>query len=685
MVKVKTGCPLDCWDSCSMIATIENGVVTSLEGDTSHPITRGFLCGKGKRLKDRLYSPDRVLHPKKRVGDRWVRISWEQAIDEIAQNIRDAIVSYGHHSILHAYDWGSGTVLKNLNQRFFYKLGGCTETVGSLCWDAGLEAQRYDFGQARSHAPEDTLHAEAIVVWGRNVSVTNIHMMPWIQQAKQRGALLVTINPLATDHDLRADLCIAPRPGSDAVLALGALKICRDNGWLDTDFIETKTVRWEALSATLDRYTADVVNQLTDVQPHQLEELARIYGQTRPVNTLLGIGLQRHAGGGNAIRAIDALGAATGNIGVSGGGVNYANRAIPALIDLEALTGRGLADVREFTRGDQAQQILCADPPIQVMIVTRTNTVTQVPNTAALLKAYETIPCKVVIDMFMTPTAEVADYVLPCTNVLEDEDFVYTTMWHGYVTYINQAVPPIGEAKSDWEIFSMLADGLGFGEDMRQPASLWMERALRPLSEQYGIGLEELRKEGTIQLPVDPIPWADGRFLTESGRFEFASRSAQADGHGAVASYIPPHATGLPERDEEQLAADDAVEATLYPYSLLTIHPRISENSQHRLMPVLPRYPVVEISSLLAAETCLSTDDYARLWNDQAELVVRIRVVDRGHPYTIKLESGWWGQGVTINHFTKSHRADFGQQTAQYDCACNIEPWIDVEEGINQQ
>ncbi|MDQ0190937.1 molybdopterin-dependent oxidoreductase [Alicyclobacillus cycloheptanicus] len=660
---VKTACPLDCWDTCSILAEVEDGRVVRLMGDPSHPITQGTICSRGRRLKDRLYAEDRIVHPLKRNQHGWERISWDQALDEIAHRMRETVASYGHHAILHAYDWGSGTVLKNLNQRFFYQLGGCTETVGSLCWDAGLEAQRYDFGEARSHSPEDLSNARAIVVWGRNLAVTNMHMVPYVKRAQAAGAKLIVVNPLPTDLDGRADLRIQPRPGTDGALALGVLKICRDHDWLDHRFLHSHSHGWPAFAAFLDTLDLTDVSRETDVSTADMTALAEIYGLQGPVSTLLGIGLQRHAGGGNAIRAIDALAAATGQIGVPGGGVNYANRAIKAYFDQQALSGRAGANVRAFFRGTQADEIISSDPPIQVMVVTRTNPVTQVPDTRRLVEAYQRIPCKVVIDQFMTPTAELADYFLPCTNVLEDEDFMFSTMWHGYVTYIEQAVQPRGEALPEWEIFARLADRLGFGDAMRRPLEEWLSAAMRPL-EKHGISLETFREQGTIRLPLDDVPWADGKFLTPSGKFEFVSDVARQEGQKAHAEYIPPH---------EPFTSDASVDA-LHPLTLLTVHPRTSENSQHRDMPNVPEIPVVEISDELAKLRGLENGALAKLWNDQAEIMVKVRVVAGGHPWTVKMESGWWGQGVTTNHFTKTYQADFGRQTAQYDCTCEIAP-----------
>lgn len=644
-----------------MYAIVEDGVLTRLEGDPAHPITNGTLCNRGRRLVDRLYDESRILHPLKKVDGEFVAISWDEAFDDLASQVSRNLEDYGHHSIMHAYDWGSGTLLKNLNQRFFYLLGGCTETVGSLCWEAGIEAQRYDFGQARSHAPEDTENSQAIVVWGRNVANTNVHMIPIIKRAQRNGSKLVVVNPLATDLDGRADIVLHPRPGSDAALALGMLNYCVQQELIDAEFIHLHTVGWSKFAAHLHRYTLQETSARTDIDPAQIVELATLYGAVRGVCTLLGIGLQRYPGGGNAIRAIDALAAATGQIGISGGGVQYANRAIPAFIDTKALTGRAQANVREFPRGTQAQDILQADPPIQTLFVTRTNTVTQVPDSAQLIAAYQTVPCKVVIDMFMTKTAEMADYILPCTSVLEEEDIAYTTMWHSYLNYVNPAVTAQGEAKPDWLIFKELADRLGIGEEMDRTATEWMEVALRPL-EGHGLTLAQLQESGSIQLPIPDVPWSDFNFLTPSGKFEFVSLTASAEGQSAYAIDIPP----------AEVVGDEQQSPT-YPYALLTVHPRKHENSQ-QIEPTHPAvYPMVEVSEGIAAQKNLKSGDFARLWNERASAIVDVRVTSGGHVNTVKLESGWWGQGITTNHFTAIRTADFGQQTAQYDCACNLE------------
>lgn len=664
-MKIKSACPLDCWDTCSFHVEVADGRVSKVHPDTAHPITQGFLCARGRRMIERRDSPHRLLHPLRRLPDGgFEQVRWDDALDEIAARIRDALERHGHHSILHVYDWGSGTLLKSMAQRFFYALGGCTETVGSLCWDAGLAAQRYDFGFAASHDPADLVHARRIVVWGRNLATTNVHMTPFVKRALAVGAKLVVISPLPTDLDGRATLRLAPRPGTDAALALAALRICRDEGSLDFTFLRERSVGWDELSRVLDDVDVAWAAQETAVPQDQIRALAAVYGQGGPVATLLGLGMQRYSGGGQSIRAIDALAAATGQIGIPGGGVQYAQRAMTRFFDDDALTGRSSANVREWPRGEHAERILAADPPIEVMFVTRTNPLTQVPDSATVRRAYAQVPFKVVIDQWLTPTAQMADYVLPCTHVLEEKDIVFSTQWHPYVTWIEPALPPRGEARPEWAIFQALADRLGLGPRMAGDPDTWLEAALRPWRD-VGLSLDTLRREGTIRLPLPEIPWQDGRFATPSGRFEFASDLAEKAGAPRTARYLPPLRVP-PAPTEEGGGAR---------YALLTVHPRLSENSQHKDFPNLPSWPTVEVTPEVAQREGLQDGGWCEVSNERGRLFARIRVRGGAYPWVVKLEQGWWNEaGCTINDLTFAGHADLGVQTAQYDAWCEIRP-----------
>jgi anaerobic selenocysteine-containing dehydrogenase len=661
---VKTACPLDCWDACSMIAHVEDGRLVKVEGNPEHPITQGTLCVKGKRLVDRLYHPERILAPLKKVIGRWQEIEWEQAFDEIAAKMREASRRHGPTAVMHMYDYGSGGLLKTLEERFFNLFGGYTQIEGSLCWAAGLQAQTYDFGTPLSHDPRDLEHARAIVVWGRNVSVTNMHMMPFIKKARKKGARLILINPLATDLSASCDMQLFPRPGTDGALALGVARVLYDRGEYDGDFVKNHAVGFEEYAAYLQSFPPERASEITGVPVSEIERLADVYANG-PVATLLGIGLQRYGNGGNTIRAIDALGAMSGQVGRPGGGVQYANRIWDRWMDLKALT---LTERRKahriFSVVRQAEEILQADPPVEVLFITRSNPVSQVPNASRTKEAYRGVDTVVVIDQFFNDTTEYADYFLPCTTVFEEEDILYSSMWHSTLSYIHPVVPPQGKAKPDWQIFAGLAERLGFADEFVRPVHEWLETVIAPLKE-VGVTLERLQNEGIATVPCEAVPFSDYRFHTPSGKYEFYSQKALQDGATALPEYEEPWESPVRQPDL----------ATRYPYHFLSVHPRRSLNSQHYLLSSDGEGPLVEVSPELAREKGLADGDRVRVYNDRGEIRGTLRIVAQMHPHVIKMEQGRpVRQGGGINHLTPPHHADLGgAASAQYDCLVNIE------------
>lgn len=660
--QVRTACPLDCWDCCSMIASVEDGKVIKVEGDPDHPITQGNLCVKGKRLVDRMYHPERVLHPKKKVEGQWVDISWDQAFQEIADKMRRAKERYGPTSVMHTFDSGSGGMLKELEGRFFNLFGGYTKTSGSLCWEAGLEAGRYDMGVALSHDPVDHLNSNVIVVWGRNVTVTNMHMMPFIKAARKKGAKLVLVNPLRTDLSDNADYQVFPRPGTDGALALAVCKILLDSGHYDRDFVENHTQGFSEFAAYLASLSVSELCETAEVPVEDARRLAEYYSGG-PTTTLLGLGLQRYANGGNTIRAIHAVAALSGNIGVSGGGVNYANRIWSQWLDWHTLTlEERRTDYREISKVSQAEGILAADPPVEVLFVTRSNPIGQIGNRKRTMEAYQSIDCVVLFDMFMHDTSEVADYFLPCTSVFEEEDVLFSSMWHPYLIYVNQCVEPLGNAKSDWQIFAGIADCLGFGEEFRQPVDQWLKIILAPLAE-TGVTLERLQKEHFVAAPSSVIPWEDRHFATPSGKYEFYSRTAEQEGRTALPIYRDPREN---PRSNQELA-------DRYPYQLLTIHPRHSLNAQHYMLK-RPEEPIIEVSEPIAREKQLKDDDRVRIHNNRGELTGCVVIKKGMQAQTVVVEQGWWNRmGASVNDLTSNQEADLGVSIAVYDCLCNLE------------
>ncbi|NNV07309.1 molybdopterin-dependent oxidoreductase [Geobacillus sp. C56-T2] len=667
-----TSCPLNCWDVCGLKVTVDGGKVVRVDGDEQHPITKGTICGRGRMLKERVNADGRLRYPLKKANGRFVRISWEEALDDIAENMQRLKDRFGPTAVLHSHDYANNGLLKHLDQRFFNCYGGVTELVGSLCWGAGIEAQKWDFGNAYSHAPEDIDNSRHIVIWGRNVARTNIHLFERLLAAKKRGATIVVIDPLFGPTARIADHYICIKPGTDAFLAMGVMKELLRLGLEDRAFIEHHTVGFADVEQVLQTISLAEIEQYTGVSRHTATELARIYSD-RPTATYLGLGMQRYANGGNTIRWIDALVAASGNVGIPGGGANFGNLQVSEWFDRAALTlpERKTAS-RAWTMMKQAEEMLRAnDPPIGMVIVTCGNPLAQVPNTNLVKKAFASAETVVVFEQFMTDTAAVADYVLPVAASFEEEDVYCSSMYHAYVNYGPKLVEPPGEAKPDLWIWTELAKRLGFGEAFAYTREQFLNMALRPL-ERHGITLERLRAEHRVLLPVEPVPWRHRRFQTPSGKYEFTSSIARQKGMDGRLTIMHP----------AESAETNPLLAAKYPYRLLTIHPLRSNHSQH--YPLLPALQTVriEVSADIAAEKGLADGDRARVYNGRGSLVGTVRVLERAHPGTINIDEGQWGAfGGPVNVLTPDLESDNGCGSTLYDCLVNIEKWAPREEG----
>lgn len=663
--KQKTACPLNCWDVCGFEVTVDQGKVVKVEGDPHHPITRGKICGRGKMLADRLNHPQRILTPLKQVEGHFIPMSWQQALDEIAAKMMEIKATYGSLSVLHSHDFSNGGLLKSLDQRFFNCYGGVTELVGSLCWGAGIEAQTVDFGTAYSHDPEDLAHSKTIVIWGRNVTATNMHLYPYLQQAKRKGTKLIVIDPLPTGVTRIADAHLRVRPGMDGVLALGVIKRLLQEGKEDRDFLNKHSYGFDAFKEqVIDPLAIEDMLRWTDLTEEALDLLVEAYSLGKPTSTIIGLGMQRYSNGGNTIRSIDALAAVSGNIGIAGGGANYAHLGVGQSFSMEMLTlPERRKQRRTFTRMTQADDVLTTqDPPIKMLFVTRSNPLVQVPNARKTRAAFERIETKVVIDQFMTDTAQIADYVLPCTTVFEEEDIYYASMFHSYITYGKRLVAPYGEAKPDRLIWTELARRLGFGADFEYTVDQFLTMGLSKL-EKRGITLERLKRETTVKLPLEWVPWKERKFLTPSGKFEFYSLKLEREGKEPLIQVKLPQEC---EWNNPELAEK-------YPYSLLSIHPQRSLHSQHyHLVPSLQE-PRIEISAYIAEREGIMNGDRIEIFNDRGSFRGRAKVVADAHPTTICVEEGRWeAYGGTVNRLTPNTISDVGLGSTLYDCLVGV-------------
>ena len=654
---VKFACPLDCFDACGLLAEVSDRRVVSVKGNPDHPLTQGRICVKGKKLLERLYHPQRLLTPRLKDGLNWKTLSWEAAIEIIARQFESAIRTHGSQSILYYADSGYGGLVKSVDQLFFNRLGGVSSPRGSLCWAAGMAAQRYDFGDVRGHAPHDLTNARCILIWGRNPVATNPHLVPFLKKARQKGATLIVIDPLKTLSARQADIHLKPRPGTDGALALGMIHHLVATGRIDETFINRHTRGFNRFTKSLTDFTPEHAAAITGLNADMISRTAEQYNDQSPASIIIGMGLQRYANGGQTVRCIDALAAVTGNIGRSGGGVNYANRSITRWIDRSGDIASGTPDPRKrtFPLPRMARFIrTAASPPIAVMMIAKANPLVQMPDTRAMEAALAQVPFKIVIDMFMTDTACAADLVLPCTSILEEEDLVFSSMFSPYLNYASQAVSPPEGLLGEYEFFRRLARRMGLSDYPDIPARTFLAKTIQPLTREFGVTLDSL-KAAPFKLPDEDIPWSDGNFLTPSGRYELYSRKAMEDGGQPLPSYSPP------------LAAPPA-----FPLRLLTPHHAHSLHSQHFAFRC--DRPVAAIHPDEGHRLYLANSQAVRVISPRGQIQAKLALdpgVARG---ILKIDQGWWHQSGSVNRLTSDTLSDMGENAAYFESFCRIEP-----------
>lgn len=639
----RTACSHNCWDTCPLDVTVLGNRIMRLVGARDNEVTRGFCCSRARMIADRAICPSRPLQPMARRDRRGglQPVDWAEALDMIADRLSGLRDNPGSQSVLYHNFSGSQALLKNLDTRFFNLYGGVTRPSGSLCWSAGLSAQRSDFGAVRAHDPLDHRHARTIVLWGRNPFATNPHLIPILSEARSRGAFTICIDPLRTRTARWADIHIPIKPGMDQLLAAAVCRRILSRSRYDHDFVDNCTTGLDAFVEHLGGLPGeDELEAMTGVGSSVVQFLADRYAAARPVATLAGYGLQRHSRGALAVRMIDALAALTGNIGAAGGGVNYATLFVR----------EGLADVAGPSVGVRhvpwprlADEVPALDnPPIEAMIVSRSNPLSQLPDLDRTRAAVMGIPFVVVIDNRFTATAAVADVFLPCTVMFEEED-VHNSSWHNYVTYGQQVIEPPPGVKSDLGIWAELASRLGFGRSFPDSPRYWAGRLLAPLKN-HGVSPGSLLGR-TIRYPGAPdVAWEDGQFLTGSGLFTFVNEPIRA---GVTADERFPF-------------------ILLSPQSTLTQHSQMSGNSADRSW--------VSVSARRAGELGLAPGDPVRVVSAVGELTCLTDVSLRVGDDVVTMAQGTDSDGRGVNVLVPYASSDEGSCMAYYDCVVRLEP-----------
>lgn len=513
LVQKKTACNRDCPDACGVIATVADGKVVRLQGDPDHPVTKGFLCQRTSRFLERQYDPNRITSPLIQKDGEFRPADWSEALDVIATNMLRFRGESGGASILHYRCGGSMGIMKHVSDYFFERFGPVTIKSGDVCTGAGEAAQMEDFGELDSNDIFDALNSKTIVIWGKNVFVSSVHLLPILREAKKRGTRLILIDPV---HHRTAGLCdlyLQPRPGSDAAVALACAQILLETGGSDPD----ASNYCDHLDQFTDLAFSRSVEQWADLAdiPHEaIETFAQLYREG-PSSILVGWGMQRRTHGAATIRTLDALGAISGNLGISGGGVSFYFKRRGAF-DLSFAKGEAAAP-RTIPEPLLGPGILEAnDPPIQMVWVTAANPVAMLPESNTVKRALESREFTVVVDSFLTDTARCADVVLPTTTMLEDDDLLGAYGHHWLVESRPAIDPPFG-VKSDYEIVRELAPRVGLDEEFSDDVEDWKRRLLSKVADQ-GASLDDLRRSA-VRSPVAPnVIFADRKFGTPTGK-----------------------------------------------------------------------------------------------------------------------------------------------------------------------
>jgi anaerobic selenocysteine-containing dehydrogenase len=665
---VRNVCPRNCPDTCGIISYVKNGKIIKIEGDSSHPITQGRLCHKGYQSLSVLYSRDRILHPMKRVGakgeGKFERISWDEALDTIADKYKEAIAQHTSESILpYWYSGELGLVHFLYPMRFFGKMGASNLQL-VVCSAAGENACAFTQGPL-SMDPEDFVNAKLIVIWGANMTETNPHIWPIITKAmEQGGAKLIVVDPHRNMTASMAGIHLQPNIGTDAALALGMANVIISNDLHDSDYIEKNTIGFDQLKEKVSQYPLEKVEKITGIPAADIERVAVRYASTKPAAIWAGFGMQRHTNGGMMIRSISFLPAICGQWGQHGGGLGYHNVAhffnynIGNLIHPEIFDGEHRA-INMVLLGDA---LLNAEPPVKVLHVYNSNPGAMLPDQNNLRKGLSREDLFTVVhDLFITDTADYADIFLPAATFFEKPD-IHQGYRFLYCQLNEQAIEPLGEARSGVWVFNQLAERMGFTEPcFKEGEEDIIKGALdtdNPFME--GITYERLKKEGAVHLNTPTTPYviyADGKFGTDSGKIELYSEKMKAEGLDPVAEYVPLQEG--PEISPELFAK--------YPIYLLTGSTSRLCNTTYantEFFQTIDAVPTVKINPEDAAARGVSEGDWVYVENDRGSAKLMARLSDAVKPGVAFTVKDYWPKlspdKMGANFTTPDYIADMG-------------------------
>ena len=695
---VHAACPHDCPDACGVLITVEDGRATKVQGDPTHPVTRGFLCAKVAKYLDRVYSPDRVLYPMRRklqpkgpcsagshAHEAFVRISWDEALDEIAARFRQIIATHGPEAIL-PYSYGGTLGALNggsMDRRFFHRLGA-SQLERTICSDAGEVGMKSVIGGQYGTEPEQFTHSRYIIAWASNIHGTNVHLWPFIEEARRKGAKLVVIDPYRTRTAKLADWYLPINPGTDAALALGMMHVIINENLFDADYVSRYTIGFEDLKARAQQYPPEKVAHFTGIAADDIRQLAREYATVRPSVIRVNYGIQRSDGGGMAMRAVTMLPCLIGSWKEIGGGLqlstsgafdlNKDSLKMPAL--MQTSLGREARTINMVQLATALNHL--TSPPVQSLFVYNSNPAAVCPNHNEVIRGLKRPDLFTVVhEQFFTDTTDYADIVLPATTFFEHKD-LQTAYGHYYLQVSTQAIEPLGECRSNVDLFRALAARMGFKEDcFRETDDQIIDGALHsPNPWLHGITRDRLEREPHIRLNFNAdatapfLPFAHGNFPTPSGKAEFYTEALIAQGLDPLVAFTPP--------TESRYGSGSAGQG--FPLELLARKPDNHMNTTFANVPSVRAMETqlgdLEMHPADALARGIRDGDQVRAFNHRGEILLHARVDGAVRPGVVAARLDWARfspGGKNINVLTSEKLTDMGNAATFYSVCIEVE------------
>jgi anaerobic selenocysteine-containing dehydrogenase len=703
---VHAACPHDCPDACGVLITVEDGRATRIQGDPAHPVTRGFLCAKVAKYLDRVYSPDRVLYPMRRARPKgsiaggspaatraeqaFERISWDEALDQIASRLRGIASEFGSEAIL-PYSYGGTLGALNggsMDRRFFHRLGA-SQLARNICSAAGEAGLKSVIGIKMGTEPEQFAHSRYIIAWASNIHANNVHLWPFISDARRNGAKLVVIDPYRTRTAACADWYLPINPGTDGALALGMMHVIINEGLHDADYVARYTVGFDELREEVQEYPPERVAKWTGIAAADIVRLAREYATIRPAAIRLNYGVQRSEGGGMATRAITMLPCITGSWKEVGGGLQLStsgafglNKEALERTDLmftKAGLGRPARTINMVELG-QALNTL-QDPPVKALFVYNSNPAAVCPNYNDVVRGLLRPDLFTVVhEQFFTDTVDYADIVLPATTFFEHKD-LQGAYGHYYLQMSDPAIAPLGECRSNVELFRALAERMGFDNDcFGESEDQMIDAALNSKNPRLqGIDRDRLQREGHVKLNIGKqfsdsgsqlpafLPFAEGNFGTSSGKAELYSEDLKQQGSDPVVAFVPP------------AESRHGSQAKTFPLELLARKGDNFLNTSFGNLAVIQNMEEVGLLEMSAADARargIVDGDVVRAFNHRGDIQLRARVdgavregVVAAKLHWAKLSSG----NRNINVLTSEKLTDLGNSATFYSVLVEVE------------